>query len=257
MLEANTIYCGDCAKVMERLDSESVDLVVTSPPYDNLRQYNGYTFDFESIARQITRTLKVGGVLVWVVSDAVIKQSESATSFRQGVFFIDKCGLLLHDSMIYLKTGMSKPSVNRYHQVFEYMLVFAKKVPPKTFNPLMDRKNKFVGVGGRNAVGGKCVRQEYGMRFNVWTYANGKNHTARYDDVAFSHPAPFPEQLAADHIRSWSNAGDLVVDPMCGSGTTLKSAKLLGRNYIGIDISQAYCDLSRQRLISAAAPEDL
>lgn len=237
---------GDCAVVLGDLSSDSVDLTVTSPPYDNLRKYNGYTFDFDTIAKELFRVTKPGGVLVWVVSDAMINGSESGTSFKQALGF-KEMGFSLHDTMIYEKSGMSNPSVNRYHQVFEYMFVLSKG-KPKTFNPIKDRENKYVGELGRNNVGGRCKREKFGMRFNIWRFANGKNQTAKWDDVAFKHPAPFPESLARDHIISWSNPGDVVLDPFLGSGTTGKVAVELNRQFIGIEISQEYLNLATGRI---------
>lgn len=239
-VEINKIYCENNLETMAKIPDCFVDLTVTSPPYDNLRDYNGYSFSFESVAKELHRITKQGGVVVWVVGDATIKGSETGTSFRQALDFI-KIGFNLHDTMIYSKTGMKNPSNDRYHQTFEYMFILSKD-KPKTFNPIKDRKNKYVGVCG----GEKSFRGEYGMRFNVWQYANGGNNTSK-DDV-FKHPAVFPELLANDHIISWSNEGDLVYDPFMGSGTTAKMAMLANRNYIGSEISQEYCDIAEKRI---------
>ncbi len=250
-MKLDKIIAGDSALVLQRFEEGCIDLTVTSPPYDNMKGYgdSGHTFKFKEIARQLYRVTAIGGVVVWVVNDAVIKGSETGTSFRQALYFIH-LGFKLHDTMIYKKTGMSKASVNRYHQIFEYMFVFSKDRAPKTFNPIKDRKNKYVGLLGGNAVGGKSLRGEYGMRFNVWEYANGKNHTARWDDEAFDHPAPFPEKLAQDHIITWSNKGDIVLDCFAGSGTTLKMAKLEKRHYIGIERNKSYVAIARSRVSS-------
>ena len=237
------LYNADCLEAMKTMEDECIDLTVTSPPYDNLRTYNGYTFDFEGIAKELFRITKKGGVVVWVVGDATIKRSETGTSFKQALFFKD-IGFNLHDTMIYSKTGMKNPSNDRYHQTFEYMFILSKG-KLKTFNPIKDRKNKYVGVHG----GEKSFRGEYGMRFNVWLYANGGNNSSK-DDI-FIHPAVFPEQLANDHIISWSNEGDTVFDPFTGSGTTGKMALLNNRNFIGCEISEEYCDLAVKRIQDA------
>ncbi len=247
-MELNKLYNENNLETMARMENNFIDLTVTSPPYDDMKTYNGYSFQFEQMARELYRVTKEGGIVVWIVGDAVVNGSETLTSFKQALYF-KEIGFNVHDTMIYQKTGMSKASVNRYHQIFEYMFVLVKG-KPKTFNPLKDRKNKYVGTLGRNAVGGKCTRGEFGMRFNVWEYSNGKNHTARWDDVAFKHPAPFPEPLVADHINSWSNEGDLIYDCFMGSGTTAKMAKQLNRKWIGSEISKEYCDFTEQRLIS-------
>lgn len=250
------LRCGDCALLMAELPADSIDLTVTSPPYDNLRKYNGYVFDFEAIARQLYRVTKQGGVVVWVVGDATINGSETGTSFRQALYF-KECGFNLHDTMIYKKPGGGAVgSVNAYWQAFEYMFVLAKG-KPATINLLKDKKNGRVGAlatSGKKSIergtrlqpiGGKVV-QEYGYRENVWEILPGNN-----GDDATDHPAPFPEALARDHILSWSNPGDTVLDPMCGSGTTGKMAVKLQRNFIGYDISAEYIEISRKRIADA------
>lgn len=254
-MQVNEIICGDCADVMKDWPENCVDLTITSPPYDNLRDYNGYEFNYREVLTHLYRITKAGGVVVWVVGDATIKGSETGTSFRQALCAKD-IGFNLHDTMIYEKSGFSAPMSNRYHQIFEYMFIFSKG-KPKTFNLIRDRKNIWSRMGGQwkrqkdgklvpGKNGGKLAT-EYGMRFNIWRYANGGGHVAR-NKIAHQHPAIFPERLATDHILSWSNSGDLVLDPMCGSGTTCVAAKRLHRNYIGIDISETYCSLAKQRI---------
>lgn len=254
MLELNKVYCGNCLKVMEAIPNNSIDMVLTSPPYDNLRDYNGYVFDFEGIAKELYRVVKDGGVVVWVVGDATVKGSETGTSFKQALYF-KEIGFNLHDTMIYKKAGFQFPSQTRYHQIFEYMFVFSKG-KPKTFNPINDRKNKWGGPWGKTTTrqkDGSLVERkitqtnDYGMRLNVWRYTNGKGFGQK-DDVAYQHPATFPEKLAEDHILSWSNEGDIILDPMAGSGTTLKMAKKNNRRYIGIEISSEYVKICQERL---------
>lgn len=245
-MKVDFIECCDCVEGMKSLPDGCIDLTVTSPPYDNLRTYNGYSFDFESVARELYRVTKNGGVVVWVVGDQTVKGSETGTSFKQALFFMET-GFNLHDTMIYQKSGVSYPDSTRYHQQFEYMFVFSKG-KPKAINLIADRKNKYTGTVGGNKRGGLCKRGEYGRRFNVWYYPNGKHNTTK-DLDAFKHPAVFPEQLAYDHIVSWSNEGDIVLDPFIGSGTTAKMAYKAGRHYIGFDISEEYCDISRARIV--------
>lgn len=230
---------------MAMMDNEFIDLTVTSPPYDDLRQYNGYEFEFDKIAKELFRITKKGGVVVWIVSDATFKGSESGTSFKQAIYF-KECGFNLHDTMIYEKSGMAYPDSTRYHQVFEYMFVLSKGFP-KSVNLIKDRENKFVGTVGGNKRGGLCKREEYGARFNVWRYANGRDNSSK-DRIAFKHPAIFPESLAEDHIISWSNKGDIVYDPFLGSGTTAKMAIKQKRNWIGSEISNEYCIIANKRL---------
>ena len=255
-LPINQIICGNCAEIMKSWPDECIDLTVTSPPYDDLRDYEGYTFDFETIAKELYRITKPGGVVVWVVGDATIDGSETGTSFRQALYFKDVCGFKLHDTMIYAKNAVSFPDTNRYYQVFEYMFVFSKG-RPKTVNLIRDKRNlnfgRAISGADRKKDGtfkarrkGKVI-QKLGVRFNIWEYLTGKYHSTR-DEIAFQHPAMFPEQLAADHIISWSNPGDIVLDPMCGSGTTCKMALKLGRRFIGIDIAEGYCEIARKRV---------
>ena len=256
----------DCLEGMRQMEAESVDLTVTSPPYDGLRTYNGYCFDFENIARELYRVTKQGGVVVWVVGDATIDGDETGTSFRQALFF-KEIGFKLHDTMIYAKTSVTNysPSMKRYKQSFEYMFVLAKE-SPKTFNPIQDKPvlkqvKMHDGASGRDK-NGKLKKNdyyevgEYQVRFNVWPFNVGYNCTT-HDDIAFKHPAMFPEALARDHIRSWSNEGDIVLDPFMGSGTTAKVARALGRHYIGFEISAEYCDIIRQRLEQTKSLFDL
>ena len=259
-MEINQIIKGHCADVMATWDDDCIDLTVTSPPYDNLRTYEGYDFDFEEIANQLWRVTKKGGVVVWVVGDATVNGSETGTSFRQALYFMG-LGFTLHDTMIYNKSGPSYPSQNRYYQVFEYMFIFSKGIP-SSINLIEDRKNKWNGSWGKRSrrnkkgeliSGDKIPSSDYGIRFNVWTIDGGKGFSTK-DDFAFGHPAIFPEALARDHILSWSNPGDLVLDPMCGSGTTLKMAKQTGRNFIGIDVSENYCKIAQKRVDGAQPP---
>ena len=252
----NKIICDDCLNVMGKFPDKCIDLTVTSPPYDNLRTYNGYTFDFEGIAQELYRVTKDGGVVVWVVGDATIKGSETGTSFKQALYF-KEIGFNLHDTMIYRKSSPYPASKNgnRYTSNFEYMFIFSKG-KPKSSHLIADRKNRWGGTSSfgtqtdRNKNGElikrkKVVIDEYGVRFNIWEYATGYGNNK---DGITNHPAIFPEQLAKDHIISWSNEGDTVLDPMCGSGTTLKMAKLSNRNYIGIEISPEYVDIANKRI---------
>lgn len=261
-MEINKVYNENCLDIMKRMPDNFIDLTLTSPPYDNLRDYKGYEFDFENIAKQLYRVTKEGGVIVWIVGDATINGSESGTSFKQALYFKD-IGFYLHDTMIYEKNSFRYPEFNRYNSVFEYMFILSKN-KPKTINLIKDKKNKYYGdkVSRRNISRQKDgslkensayknnknkIIKEIGTRTNIWKYNTGKYHTS-YDKVAFYHPAIFPEQLANDHIISWSNENDLVYDPFMGSGTTAKMAIANKRNWIGSEISSEYCKIIEQRI---------
>lgn len=242
------------------MDDNTVDLTVTSPPYDKLRfeeEYE-YDFDFPAIADSLYRVTKVGGVVVWVVDDQIVDGSHTGTSFRQALYFLDETGFLLHDTMIYRKRTVTFPDSNRYFNGFEYMFVFSKDGAPKTVNLIEDRKNRTPGKvihGERRQPDGTKERvnnegdchPEISRRFNVWEYATGL-YNSTSDEEAFEHPAIFPEKLAADHIISWSDKGDLVYDPFTGSGTTQKMAERLSRKWIGSEYSEKFCELTRQRV---------
>ena len=253
----NQIITGDSAVVLQSFPDNSIDLTVTSPPYDNLRGYNGFSFNFQETAQQLFRATKDGGVLVWVVGDATVNGSETGTSLRQALGLMD-VGFRLHDTMIYRKKCVAYPTHTRYYQCFEYMFVFSKG-KPKTINLIADRPNNNAGdaIRGNNrrpdgslhkksgVASGRRIK-EIGVRFNIWEYATGWGHTYT-EDWLRSHPAMFPEALAHDHIVSWSQEGDVVLDCFCGAGTTLKAAKSLNRRYIGIDISEEYVALAHRR----------
>lgn len=241
----NKVIQGDCLEVMKGIPDKSVDMVLTSPPYDNLRDYKGYTFDFEGIAKELYRIIKDGGVVVWVVGDATIKGSETGTSFKQALFFKD-IGFNLHDTMIYAKNNPTPYHHNRYNPAFEYMFVFSKR-KPKTFNPIQTQTQKkragtFRYPDGSMRIANTPEPRKWKMLDNIFYYSVGVDREAK------EHPAKFPEKLAEDHILSWSNEGDIILDPMAGSGTTLKMAKKNNRNYIGIEISQEYIDIINKRL---------
>ncbi len=259
MNETENLFLGDCIEVMQTIGSCSIDLTVTSPPYDNLRTYNGNLDWSEKIWEQVLnglfRVTKHGGVVVWVVGDATIKGSETGTSFKQALY-AKEIGFNLHDTMIYGKDSFQKPNHNRYWACFEYMFIFSKN-SPKTHNLIKDRLNsqrgkKVSSKTIRNADGtvakrGDVVISDFGKRRNIWEYSTGYGKGAT-DKIAYAHPATFPEKLAHDHILSWSNEGDTVFDPFMGSGTTGKMAKQLNRNFIGIEKEKSYFEIAKKRI---------
>ena len=257
---------GDCVELMKEIPNDFIDLTVTSPPYDNLRDYNNeVTWNFEvfkEVAKELFRITKPGGVVVWVVGDATVNGSETGTSFRQALYFKDVCGFNLHDTMIYKKHSQYPPN-RRYWQCFEYMFVFSKG-KPKTFNPLMQMKKHIkipsskdtyrqkdgsLKTLNENAMKRfeKAAQNNYRIADNIWEIQGGYMSSTK-DKYAFKHPAVFPEKLVQNHILTWSNPGDIVFDPFLGSGTTAKMAVLTDRHYIGFEISKEYFDIACQRL---------
>ncbi len=267
-MEINKIYNENCLDTMAKMPDNFIDLTVTSPPYDDLRDYKGYSFPFEEIAKELYRVTKDGGVLVWVVGDAVIDGGESGTSFRQALYF-QQIGFLIHDTMIYEKNGAAYPAndkSNRYSQVFEYMFILSKG-KPKTYNLLKDRKNRWAGstnfgtpstrkTNGETGKSEAFVVSEFGYRNNIWKYNNGAGYSSK-DEIAFEHPAIFPEELAQDHIITWSNEGDIVYDCFGGSGTTAKMAHKWKRNWILSEISSEYVQIAEKRIAPYLAQTSL
>lgn len=257
------IYNEDCLVGMGQIPDASVDLTVTSPPYDNLRTYNRCVndFKFEPTAQELWRVTKDGGVVVWIVNDATINGSETGTSFRQALYFKD-IGFNLHDTMIWQKCGVVYTNSNRYYANFEYMFVFSKG-RPKTANLIADVKNIHAGekIHGRKrepdgslklcngAKVGRVVK-EFGVRTNIWKILNAGN--SKYAEY-YKHPAMFPLQLAEDHIKSWSNEGELVLDCFLGSGTTAVAALNLNRRFIGYEINREYYKIAQKRIDEALA----
>lgn len=248
MIEMNKIYNMDCLDFMKQVPDKFVDMVLTSPPYDDLRTYNGYSFNFESIAKELYRIIKDGGVIVWVVSDQTKNGSESGTSFKQALYF-KEIGFNLHDTMIWNKpNSFNFGSNNCYKQQFEYMFILSKS-KPKTINFIKDIKAKMAGKvlqGARKHSDGTrdkvpfFICDEFKKRGNVWNIGLSNEN--------FGHTAVFPEQLANDHILSWSNEGDIIYDCFMGSGTTAKMALLNKRNFIGSEISADYVEIANKRL---------
>jgi site-specific DNA-methyltransferase (adenine-specific) len=247
-----TIFHGDCREILPQIGS--VDLVVTSPPYDDLRVYGGHSWDFEATARGLWKVVTEGGVVVWIVNDKTEDGDETGTSFRQAIRF-KELGFRLHDTMIWNKgcfTGVGSVQI-RYGPATEFMFILSKG-KPKTFNAIRDRKNIWAGTIGKadtvRLPSGDILRKthigklqaDYGIRFNVWEISPEMSNLERV------HPGQFPETLARDHITSWSNEGDIILDPFSGSGTTLKAAKILNRRAIGIEIEEKYCEIAANRL---------
>ena len=263
MNESFELINDDCRNAMQQLigDGVQVDLTITSPPYDNLRNYNNsleWNFDiFKEVANLLYEITVDGGVVVWIVNDSTINGSETGISFRQALYF-KEIGFRLHDTMIYQKNGISFPETTRYYPCFEYMFILSKG-KPKTIN-LLTKRNKCAGkntMTTERQIDGSLKEssakkkgrkvKEYGVRFNVWKYNTGKGKSSK-NPIAHEHPAIFPLKLAIDHIKSWSDPNDLVLDPFMGSGTTGVACQKLNRRFIGIEKVPKYMDIAKRRL---------
>ena len=277
-MKVNEIYNENCLDTMARMPDGFIDVTVTSPPYSDIRTYKGYEFDYKPIARDLYRVTKSGGVVVWVVGDKTKNGTEELSPFLHALYF-KEIGFCV-ETMIYAKPNCPFPANVRYNQQFEFMFVFSKGIP-KTFNPIKELKSqKVIEKISKNQLNfkSKTFRQKDGSikradsdprmlsrlkssacniektRGNVWVYPSGYMVSSK-DKIAFEHPAVFPEQLANDHIISWSNEEDLIYDPFMGSGTTAKMANLNNRNYIGSEMSIEYCEIAEERISNAKHEE--
>ena len=266
MLDINTTHLMSCVDGMQLMDAESVDLCITSPPYDDLRTYNDsskWDFNvFKDVAAELARVLKPGGVIMWNVNDATVKGSETGSSFRQCLHFMDAHGFRLHDTMIYEKTGTafaSGPKSVRYTQIFEYCFILSKG-KPKTINLIQDKKNAWAGYtsfgnaktrkkdGTMHDPGKKSKEiREWGVRTNIWKIKNSGGF-GQSSKASYKHPATMPEELARGHVLSWSNENDLILDPFMGAGTTAQVCLEENRNFIGFEIDDTYHQMCVDRI---------
>lgn len=256
------VYNADCLDYLKTQPDNSIKFTLTSPPYDNIRDYKGYSFPFEEIAKELWRTTETGGVIAWNVADATVNGSETGTSMRQALYFMS-LGFRLHDTMIYAKKNPMPASVKskRYHQAWEYIFIFSKEAP-KTFNPITV-KAKYGHVAANMKHRGrdgsisytKTKRNEFTKVRNIFEYSVGGGHSTK-DKVAFQHPALMPEQLAHDMIFTWTDTGDKVFDPFTGAGTTAKMCRILNRKFHGTELSSEYCEIVKERINLLNNPVD-
>lgn len=248
------VYNCNCLVYLKTLQDNSVKFTLTSPPYDDIRDYKGFSFPFEDIAKELWRTTQVGGVIAWNVADATVKGSETGTSMRQALYFMS-LGFRLHDTMIYAKNNPMPAGISskRYHQAWEYIFILSKDAP-ETFNPIMV-KAKFGHLGANMKHRGKngeikytkTKRNEFTKVRNIFEYNIGGGHSTK-DKAAYGHPALMPEQLALNMITTWTNEHDTVFDPFTGAGTTAKMCVLSNRKFHGTELSLDYCEIAKQRV---------
>jgi len=252
MLELETIYQENCLETLRKLPDDAIDMTITSPPYDDLRDYNGYHFPVEDIAAGLFVKTKAGGVVIWVVGDRTLNGNETLTSFRHALTF-QAAGFKVHDTMIYAKNNpIPSDCGKRYRQCFEYMFCFSKG-QPKTFNPITQPikqekafKSFRITKVGRNDLAHDHIAPKERKVNNIFYYNVGTSSSK--DKIAFEHPAIFPEQLVEDQIKTWTDEGDIVYDCFMGSGTTAKVSHLLGRRWLGSEISDEYVRIAHERL---------
>lgn len=255
-MQFGKIYHENCIDTLHRMSDDVIDMTITSPPYDDLRDYNGYHFPVEDIAASLFQKTKPGGVVIWVVGDRTVNGDETLTSFQHAITF-QKAGFRVHDTMIYTKKNpIPGDCGKRYRQAFEYMFCFSKG-QPKTFNPITEPTKsagqkitafRITGKGRGNVPDediGREIKTERKVS-NIFAYNVGTSSSE--DKIAFQHPAIFPEQLVADQIASWTDQGDVVYDCFMGSGTTAKVAHQLKRRWVGSEISEEYIEIARKRL---------
>ena len=256
MVELSQIYTENCIETLGRMPDDFLDMTITSPPYDDLRDYNGYHFPIEQIADLLYRKTKPGGVVIWVVADRTVNGSESLTSFKHA-FAFESAGFNVHDTMLYVKNNPIPSDCGpRYRQAFEYMFCFSKG-RPKTFNPITEptksagQKIKAFRIteAGRGNVPDEDIGREIKAErkvSNIFAYNVGTSSSK--DKIAFGHPAIFPEKLVEDQIFTWTNEGDIVYDCFMGSGTTAKVAHLIKRRWLGSEISAEYVEIAKERI---------
>ncbi len=259
-MQFGTIYHENCIETLQRMDDDLIDMTITSPPYDDLREYNGYVFPVAEIAKLLYQKTKPGGVVIWVVGDRTLNGNETLSSFRQAIAFRE-AGFNVHDTMIYAKNNpIPSDCGKRYRQCFEYMFCFSKGTP-KTFNPITQMikqekafKSFRITKVGRNDLAHDHVAPKERKIDNIFYYADSEifyynvGTSSSKDKIAFGHPAIFPEQLVADQINTWTNAGDVVYDCFMGSGTTAKVAETLDRRWIGSEVSAEYVEIAKTRI---------
>jgi site-specific DNA-methyltransferase (adenine-specific) len=255
-LPLNKIICGDAVEELKKIPNNSIDILVTSPPYDGIRKYNGFNYDLHATGKEIYRVLKDGGVAIMVIQDQTKNFGKTLTSFRTIVDWVDNIGFKLFETVIYRKYGAEGAWWNKRFRVdHEYMPIFLKGERPQYFNkdPLKIPSKH----GGKTMTGGG-TRLTNGIRIptraitinpmkcrgTIWEYMTAGDGTR----LKHKHPATFPDKLPYDFIQCFCPPNGVVLDPFIGSGTTALAAIELDRNYIGIDISKEYCDLARRRI---------
>lgn len=261
----NEVYCGDCVKLMKLLPDSTIDLVVTSPPYDKIRDYNGSIhFDLHKTGQEIFRVLKSGGIAVMVIQDQTKNFGKSLTSFKTIIDWCDNIGFKLFETIIYRKNGSEGVWwTKRFRVDHEYMPIFLKGKKPQYFNkeplkiPSKHGGKVMTGSGSRKTNGEtqKTVTRAINFkkcRGTIWNYlmAGDKNPLKR------KHPAVFPDKIPYDFIQCFCPEEGIVLDPFAGSGSTLVMAKKLRRSFIGFDIVPEYCELARERLKTEFVNQD-
>ena len=255
-MERNKIICGDAVKVLNQLNENTVDLTVFSPPYDGLRDYNGYMLDLHKLGEALYRVMKDGGIVAMIIQDQTVKKAKTLTSFRTILDWCDNIGFRLFECNIYQKQGKDGAWWSKRFRVdHEYMPIFVKGESPRHFDKEHIKiPSKHAGKtmkGGANRDKNGVTQPSSIIKINnkkcigtIWNCVNGGDKVV----LKREHPATFPDKIPYNFISTFTKQGDLVLDPMVGSGSTAITAHILNRDYIGIDISSDYCKLARKRI---------
>lgn len=247
---------ADAIEHASTLASDSVDLVLFSPPYDGVRDYRGnWTLDLPALGSELLRVVKDGGFAVMVIADGTKNQRKSMTTFRTAVAWED-AGWSLFESVIYSRDG--RPGAwwaTRFRVDHEHILMFykGKRPRPVTHHDGLRVPSKHAGkkwTGTQRLTDGTLVKTSATVaadkcRGTIWHYATSNSEGNR---TKAKHPATFPDALARDVILALSAPGDVVYDPMMGSGTSVVIAAQEGRRWLGNDFFAEYVEIAQQRL---------
>jgi hypothetical protein len=253
----NAILLGDALEILSRIPAGSIPLTLFSPPYDGIRDYGkNWSLDYKTLGRLLFGATCDGGVCAVVIGDGTKDFAKSLTTFRWAVDWVDNTGWRLFECCIYSRHG--NPGAwwtQRFRVDHEYILIFFKgdrlrcfdktalMIPSKHAGKVYSGTDRLTN-GGFKKIEPKAVN-DLKCRGTIWGYATSNSEGNR---TKLEHPATFPDRLADDLIHCFSKPGDLVFDPMCGSGTTCVMAAKAKRDYLGIEINPEYHSIAMKRI---------
>jgi DNA modification methylase len=252
----NKTHCAESSVALKKLPDNCIDIVVTSPPYDRIRDYNGFECNLHNIGEQLSRVLKDGGIIVMVIQDQTKDFGKSLTTFRTILDWCDNFNLKLFETVIYKKHGAEGAWwTKRFRVDHEYIPVFLKGKRPAYFTkehlkiPSKHAGKTMTGCATRLTNGSTLKSKKLKInptkcRGTIWDYVTcGDGGKLKHE-----HPATFPDKIPVDFIETFCPPGGIVLDPFMGSGTTALAALNLGRNFLGFDISNEYVSLANKRV---------